>query len=146
MKYAIISVFLLIMLIFVFIYPFRISIYNDDNYLFINISKFINLKVNLFVLINNPRINKDSTKGFKVLKKIKFKEVNMKLQGLNFDYRVNGGYFGLLYAVFGFIDALCRFNNINFNYELNYHGDKSVDFKTIARARVINVLKVFKEI
>ena len=146
MKYFVIGLILLIILLFLFIYPFRISIYNDDNYLFINISKFLNLKVNLFVLINNPKINKNTSKGFKVLKKIKIREVNLKLQGLNFDYRLNGGYFGMLYAVFGFLDSYCISNNITFNYELNYNGDKSIYFKSIARARVINVLKVFQGI
>lgn len=146
MKYIVMGFILAILIVFVFIYPFRISIYNNENYLYINISKFINLKVNLFVLLNNTKINKNSTTGFKVLKKIKFKEVDLKLQGLNFDYNLNGGYFGLLYAIFGFIDSICNFNNIEFNYELNYNGDKSVDFKSIARARVINVLKVFNGI
>lgn len=146
MKYFIVGIILLGVILFLFIYPFKVSIYNDDNYLFINISKFINLRVNLFVFLNNPKINKNAGKGFKVLKKIKLKKVELKLQGLNFDYRLNGGYFGLLYALFGFLDSVCEVNNIEFNYELNYNGDKSVEFKSIARTRVINVLKVFQGI
>ena len=146
MKYYIIGAIFLLLIAFILIYPFRVSVYNEDNYLFINISKFINLKVNLFILINNPKINKNASKGVKVLRKIKFEEVDVTLQGLNFDYRLNGGYFGLIYAIFGFLDSICQQNNINFNYNLNYKGDKSIEFKSIARARVINVIKVFQGI
>ena len=126
----------------------KIIIYNQDNYLFVNISKFIDMKINLFVLIDNVHLGniKKGSKEIKVVKQMKIKEIDLKLQGLNFDYRLNGGYFGLMYAIFGFLDSICKINGINLNYDLRYQGDKSVEFKSIIRARVVNLIRVFQGI
>ena len=119
--------------------------YNEDNNFYINISNIVNLKINLFALLDNANNQdlKKQTKGFNVIKKLKFKEIDIKIAGLNFDYRLNGGYFGLLYAIFGFLDSILVSNDIKFNYDLKYQGDKSLEFKSIFRARIGNIIKGF---
>ena len=148
MKYIIIGIVAVVLLAIILVYPFKITIYNDENYLFINISKLVDLKLNLFVFLNDRNaINKDkSKKGMKLIKKIKFKEIDFKLQGLNFDYRINGAYFGILYGIFGFLDSVCKINDRDLNYDLRYSGDKSIEFKSVVRARITNLLRVFQGI
>ena len=145
MKYFIISIVLLFLVLFVIFYPFKVLAYNEDNNFYINISNIVNLKINLFALLDNANNQdlKKQTKGFNVIKKLKFKEIDIKIAGLNFDYRLNGGYFGLLYAIFGFLDSILVSNDIKFNYDLKYQGDKSLEFKSIFRARIGNIIKGF---
>lgn len=145
MKYIVLVVLLVFLLLFIFFYPFKITLYNKDNYIHINISNFITLKMNLLVLLdsNHNEDIKKQAKGVKIINKVKFKEIDLRLQGLNFDYRLNGGYFGMLFALFGFLKILCEMNEINFNYDLKYQGDKSIEFKSIFRARVSKVLTTF---
>lgn len=145
MKYFIISIVILLLVLFVIFYPFKVLAYNRDNNFYINISNIVNLKINLFTLLDNANNQdlKKQTKGFNVIKKLKFKEIDIKIAGLNFDYRLNGGYFGLLYAIFGFLDAILVSNDIKFYYDLKYEGDKSLEFKSIFRARIGNIIKGF---
>lgn len=135
-------IILVILLIFLVLYPFKVIIYNQDNYLFVNIAKIINLKLNLLVLFDNNHNEdiKKQVKGLKVIKKIKFKEIDLKVEGLNFNYSLNGAYFGILYALFGFLDKICQINNIKLNYDLKYLGDKSIEVKSVIRARIGAVL------
>lgn len=144
MKYVVLVSFV-IFLLFIFFYPFKITLYNEDNYLYINISNFVTFKINLLVLFDNNHNEdiKKQAKGVKVINKVKFKEINLRLQGLNFDYRLNGGYFGMLFALFGLLKKICEMNEIDFNYDLRYQGDKSIEFKSIFRARVSRVLTAF---
>lgn len=144
MKYVVLVSFV-IFLLFIFFYPFKITLYNEDNYLYINISNFVTFKINLLVLFDNNHNEdiKKQAKGVKVINKVKFKEINLRLQGLNFDYRLNGGYFGMLFALFGLLKKICEMNEIDFNYDLRYKGDKSIEFKSIFRARVSRVLTAF---
>ena len=148
MKHYIMAVVLIIVVLLILFYPFKVTIFNQDNYLFINVNGFVNLKLNLFVFLNNkPNLNKTKANtGFKLIKKIKIKEVDLKLQGLNFDYRINGGYFGLLYAMFGFLNSICKAKDIKLNYDFKYQGDKSIEFRSVIRARLTNVVKVFQGI
>ena len=137
-----VSIFILLGLFLLF-YPFKVKIYNIDNYLYINIIDFINVKINLFSILND--LNEDKIKkqksGVKIIKQLKFKEIDLKINGLNFDYRLNGGYFGILYAFLGTIDNILLTRGVLFNYDLSYDGDKSVEFYTIVRARFKNILK-----
>lgn len=146
MRYIIILVLVFFLLLFVLVYPFRVSIYNQDNFLIVNISKLLNLKINLIELFKKPVDINKAPVGMKVLTKIKLKEVDLKLQGLNFNYSLNGGYFGGIYAFLGFVDLICMQNDIKFNYDLRYMGDKSLEFKSIIKARLLNVIKVFNKI
>lgn len=143
MWYFVIFIVLIVISFFIF-YPFKVKVYNLNNYLFINIGGIINIKINLLSLFEN--LNKDSIneqkEGLKIIKKLKFKEVDLKIVGLNFDYRLNGGYFGLLYALFATIDNILLTRGVLFNYELSYKGDKSIEFFAIMRARMSNVIKV----
>lgn len=146
MKYYIIGIILIIILLFLFFYPFKVTIYNKDNYLYVNISELLNLKINLNMLLNKRYNLDDSSRGIKLISKIKIKEMDINISGLNFNYNLNGMYFGILYGIFGFFDSLCDFKDINFRYDLNYSGDKSISFKSVIKARVNNVIKVFKKI
>ena len=131
--------------IFVLLFPFKIKIYNRDNYLFINIANFIDLKLNLLVLLENIdglNIEKQK-KNARVLKKIEIKEINLRAQGLNFNYQINGAYYGIIYAVVGFLNYILNYKGISFRYDLEYSGDKSIEFKSIIRARVGYVLSAF---
>ena len=148
MKYLVILIVIFCIIAFFLLYPFKIKIYNEENNLFINVNGFVNLRVNLFAILDSKQLsNQDnSTFPFKLLKKIKIKELDLKLAGLNFDYRLNGGYYGLLCGVFATIKSICYGNDIKFNYELEYLGDKSIEFNSVLRTRIYNVLKIFKSV
>jgi hypothetical protein len=142
MKYLIIFLIVILFLCLLIIYPFKIIIYNQNNYLFINISNFITLKINLFVLFDNNHNEeiKKQAKGARIITKVKFKEINIDIKGLNFDYKLNGAYYGIIYALLGFIDKLLETKNIKFNYNASYLGDKYIEFKSVFRIQVIKVI------
>ncbi len=140
MIYIFISV-LIVLGITLLIFPFKIHVYNNDNYLYINIGKLLNLKLNLLAVFDKKQKKKKTE--FSKIKKFKFKEINLKIQGLNFDYRLNGAYFGLIYALSGFFKNIGKMNDIKFNYEFNYLGDKSIEFNSIFRARMMTIIDIF---
>lgn len=134
--------FILFVILFLLLFPFKIHVHNIDNYLHINIGDLLNLKLNLFALFYKKNKNNKKPEISKI-KKIKFKEIDLKIRGLNFDYRLNGAYFGGLYGICGFLAQLGKMNNIKFNYEFNYLGDKSVEFKSVFRARMTTIIDIF---
>ena len=145
MYYIFLTFLLIILCIIILIYPFKVTLYNEDNYLIIKISNILALRINLFVLLDNNHNDelKKQSKQVKLIKKIKFKQIDLRIQGLNFDYKINGAYFGLAYALLGYINKVCQYQHIDLNYNLNYLGDKSIEFRVIFRARVALVLSGF---
>lgn len=148
MVYIAIGVLVVLFIILILVYPFKINIYNEDEYLFINISNFVNLKLNLLVLIENiDKINLEKQKkSAKFLKNVRFEEVDLKIEGVNFDYQINGLYFGIMHALLGVIDCICYAKGIELKYDLKYLGEKSVKFNSVIRARISNVIIAFVRI
>ena len=145
MKILIAILIIVIFIVFILLFPFKIKIYNKENYLFINIFNFINLKLNLFVLlsnINNFDFEKQK-KNFKLIKKARLKELNIKLEGLSLDYQINGAYYGIIHAFFGILNSILYSNDIRFKYDLKYQGDEILEFNSIIRARVLGVVTTF---
>ena len=122
-------------LIFLLLFPFKLKIFNKDNYLLINLGNIVNLRLNLLVLLENMnQLNlKRQKKTFNLLQKIEFKELNVELKGLNFDYQISGAYYGLIHALFGVIDSFLYYRNIEFDYKLEYDGEKSLKFESFIK-------------
>ena len=144
--YILISIILITLLLtLILLYPFKITIFNDKKYLFIKISFLITLKLNIDALFNEE--NKEElvkqSKSFKIIKKLKFNEIDLYLSGINYNYSVNGAYYGLLCAFFPIIDNILESSKIKFNYLLDYDGELYLKFKSIVRARTFNVVKAF---
>jgi len=144
--YILILIILLILLLsFLFIYPLTITVYNDDKYLYIKVSYFITLKLNIYKLFeesNREELQKQS-KSIRIIKKLKFKEINIYLRGINYNYSLSGAYYGLLCAIFPIIDSILESNDITFNYLVDYNGDLYIKFKGIVKSRAFNVFKAF---
>jgi hypothetical protein len=131
--------------IFLLLFPLKLKIFNKDNYLLINIANILNLRLNLLVLLENMNQDnlKKQKKAFKLLKKIELKELSVELTGLNFDYQISGAYYGTIHAIFGFIDSILYSRDIEFDYRLEYEGEKSFKFDSLIKARLTNILMAF---
>ncbi|MBR3890847.1 MAG: hypothetical protein IKJ30_02085 [Bacilli bacterium] len=145
MIWVIISIILLLLILFVFFYPFKITLYNDSKYLHIRISNIITLKLNLYALLEESNIDelKKQSKSIKILKKLKLKQLDIYLRGFNYNYQINGIYYGILLGILPSINKLLERNNITFNYLVDYTGELYVKFKSIVRGNFSNILKVF---
>lgn len=140
--------FAFLMLIIILILPIKMKIYNNDQYIIVDVANIINFKINLISALDNLKRKKreDKKNSARFFKKIEIKQINIKLEGLNFDYQLNGAYFGILYAVFGFVNSLCSYKNISFYYDLKYQGDRMVEFDGIIRTKLIYVIGAFANI
>lgn len=148
MKYIILGIILTIILVFLLVYPFKIVIYNKSNYLHIDISNFLTLRLNLLAILDNAKSDdiKNSSKNIKLMKKIKIKKIDIKLKGLNFDYRMNGAYFGAICALGGIGKKIFADKDIEFNCDFQYLGDKSIEFESIIRARAIKIIGIINNV
>ena len=146
MKYIII--FLLFTLVLLLFYPLKIKIYNSGNYLFVNIKNVLNLKINLLALIYKlDKLNLEKQKkNSKVIKRIKLEEINLKISGLNFNYQINGAYYGIINAILGFLKSYSYQKNVILNYNLLYVGEKNILFKGKIKANFINLVSAFFKI
>ena len=138
-------VIIIIILLFLLIYPFKITIYNDNKYLYIKVSYLMTLKLNLYVLLDpsNKETFKKQAKGLKIINKLKFKEIDIYIRGVNMNYSINGFYYGILQAILPIVNNLLESNNITFNYLVDYNGEMYIKFKSVVKARLNNVIKSF---
>lgn len=134
-----------LLIILLFIYPFKIQIFNDDKYLFIKVGILITLKLNLYALLDesNSVELKKQAKGIKIIKKLKFKEIDLYIRGLNYNYLVNGSYYGITCAILPIIQNILNSNEIKFNYLIDYNGELYIKFKSIVRSNFFNLIKGF---
>jgi hypothetical protein len=139
----IILIFLIIL--FLLFYPFKITIFNNEKYLYIKISNIITLKLNLYALLDeeNKEELKKQTKAIKLINKLKFKEISIYIRGINYNYEINGLYYGLLHAILPIANSILETNNIDFNYLIDYNGDPYIKFKSVVKGRLKNVLTAF---
>ena len=91
MFYFVLILFIALLIIFLYVYPFKIYIYNDNKYLYIKVSFLMTLKLNLYVLLDpsNNEVFKKQAKGLKIINKLKFKEIDIYIRGLNMNYSIN---------------------------------------------------------
>ena len=136
---------LFLFILFILFYPFKIALFNDGRYLYIKVSNFITLKLNLYALLEESNIDelKKQTKSIKVIKKLKLKELDIYVRGFNYNYQINGVYYGVLLGLLPSISKILEENNITFNYLVDYTGELYIKFKSIVRARFSNILKAF---
>lgn len=148
MKYIIISLVMLCIVVFLLTYPFKVIISNKSNYLYVNISNFLTLKVNLLLLLDKAKSGglKDRDKGIGIIKKLRFKTIDVDVKGLNLDYSLSGAYYGVICAISGISKKYLEAKKIEFNYNLEYMGDKSVEFQSVIRARAITLIKTINRI
>ena len=144
MIYIIIFIITLLILL-LFVYPFKIQIFNDDKYLFIKVGMLITLKLNLYALLDesNSLELKKQAKGIKVIKKLRFKEIDLYIRGFNYNYLVNGSYYGITCALLPIIQNILDYNEIKFNYLVDYNGELYIKFKSIVRSNFFCLIKGF---
>ena len=63
------------------------------------------------------------------------------MSGLNFDYEYGGQLFGYLNVVLAVVKNYLMMKNSEFNYSLEYMGDKKVAFKGIVYSKMGIILK-----
>ena len=136
---------LLLLFLFIFFYPFKIIIFNNTKYLYIKISNIITLKLNLYALLDESNIDelKKQTKGIKVIKKLKFKEIDIYVRGFNYNYLVNGSFYGIVCATLPVIQNILDSNEIKFNYLIDYNGELYIKFKSIVKSNFFCLIKGF---
>lgn len=147
MKYVIL-ILIIALIIFVFIYPFKIIINNKSNYLYVNISNLLVFKLNLLGIIDKVKNEgiKDRKAGNRVIKNIKFKKISLNITGINSNYSLNAYYYGILCSVFGFLRTYFNYQNVEFDYNLNYLGEESLAFESIIRARAYRIINAINRI
>lgn len=134
---------LIIVIFFLLFYPFKVTIWNEEEYLYIKISFLITIKINLFILFDNNHNDeiKKQASIIKILNKIRIKNIDLKMSGLNLDYEYGGEIFGYLNIILAILKNYLMMKNSEFTYDVNYMGKRSVKFKSIVYARLGIILK-----
>lgn len=134
---------LFIFILFLLFYPFKVTIYNKKEYLYIKISWIITIKINMLVLFDNNHNEeiKRQTSIFKMLNKIRIKSIDLKMSGLNLDYEFGGQIFGYLNIVLAILKNYLMMKNSEFNYDVKYMGERSIKFKGIVYSKMGIILK-----
>ena len=147
MKYMV-FILLIALIIFTIIYPFKIKIFNKSNYMYVNISNILVFRLNILGIIDKIKVEgiKNKKVGKAVFKNVKVKKVGLRLKGLNFSYQLNAYYYGMLCAFFGFLRNYINYQNVEFEYDLDYLGDESIEFESIIRARAYKVINAINRI
>lgn len=132
-----------IIMLFLFFYPFKVTIWNEEEYLYIKISFIITIKINLFVLLDNNHNDelKRQASIIKILNKIRIKKIDLNMSGLNLDYEYGGQVFGYLNIVLAILKNYLMMRNSEFNYDIKYMGERSIKFKSIVYAKMGIILK-----
>jgi len=135
-------VILIATIIFLILYPFKFTIWNEKEYLYIK-TWFITIKINMLILFDNNH-NEEIKKNVKLIRlfnKIKIDTIDLKIRGLNFDYEYSGQIFGYLNIVLAVIKNYLMMRNSDFNYDIEYIGEKSLKFKGIFYCKAGTILK-----
>ena len=91
-------ILLLILIVFLLFYPFKVVIWNELEYLYVKISNLVTIKINMLILFDNNHNDeiKKQVSMIKLLNKIRIKSIDLKMSGLNLDYEYGGEIFGYL--------------------------------------------------
>ena len=127
---------------FLLFYPFKFTIWNENEYLYIK-TWLVTIKVNLFILFDNNHNEeiKKNAKYIKLFNKIKVETISLKMSGLNFNYEYSGQIFGYLNIILAILKNYFMMKNSDFNYSVSYMGEKSVKFKGIIYCKTGTILK-----
>lgn len=136
-------IILFVAIMFLLFYPFKYTVYNENEYLYIKISKIITIKINLLILFDNNHNEeiKKQAKMIKLFNKIKIQLIDIKISGLNLNYEVGGELFGYLNIILACLKNYFLIKNVDFNYNVNYMGRKSLKFKGIFYVNTGTILK-----
>ena len=129
--------------IFLLFFPFKFTIWNEKQYLYIKISLIITVKINMLILFDNNHNEeiKKQAKMFKLLNKVRIDSISLKMSGLNLDYEYSGVIFGYLNIVLAALKNYLMMKNSDFNYDISYMGERSVKFKGIFYSKLGTILK-----
>lgn len=135
-------IFVLSAIIFLLFFPFKYTIWNEYEYLYIK-TWFVTIKVNLLILFDNNHNEeiKKQAKMIKLFNKVKIDTVDLDVSGLNFDYEYSGQIFGYLNILLAVIKNYLMMKNSDFNYDIKYIGDRSIKFKGIFYCKTGTILK-----
>jgi hypothetical protein len=72
MIWLFLSILISILILFILLYPFKIIVFNDNKYIYIKISFFITLKLNIYALFDESNIKElqKQTRSLKLIKKL----------------------------------------------------------------------------
>ena len=134
---------LIVIVMFLLFYPFKVIIWNEKEYLYIKIAFIITIKINLFILFDNNHNDeiKKQVSVLKILNKIRIESIDLKMSGLNFDYEYGGQIFGYLNVMLAIIKNYLMTRNSELNYDIRYMGKKSIRFKGIIYSKMGIILK-----
>jgi len=129
-------------IVFLLFYPFKFTIWNENEYLYIK-TWIITIKINMLILFDNNHNEeiKKQAKMIKLFNKIRIDTINLKMSGLNFNYEYSGQIFGYLNIILAVVKNYFMIRNTYFNYDINYMGEKSITFKSIIYCKTGTILK-----
>ena len=135
-------VLLIIAISFLLFFPFKYTIWNEYEYLYIK-TWIITIKINLLILFDNNHNEeiKKNAKMLKLLNKIKVDTIDLEISGLHFDYEYSGQIFGYLNIILAVIKNYLMMKNSDFNYNIQYMGERSVRFTGIIYCKTETILK-----
>ena len=133
---------LIITVIFLLFYPFKFTIWNEKEYLYIK-TWLVTIKINMLILFDNNHNEeiKKNAKMIKLFNKIKIETIDLKMSGLHLDYTYSGQIFGYLNILLAVIKNYLMMKNSDFNYDIRYMGEKSIRFKGIVYCKTGTILK-----
>jgi len=136
-------ILLLVFVLFLLFYPFKVTIYNEKEYLYVKISWIITIKINMTILFDNNHNEeiKKQASIFKIINKIRIKSIDLKMSGLNLDYEFGGQIFGYLNIILAVLKNYLMMKNSEFNYDVKYMGERSIKFKGIIYSKMGIILK-----
>ena len=121
---------LMVIILFLLFYPFKVTIWNEKEYLYIKVSWIVTIKINMLILFDNNHNDeiKRQASLFKILDKIRIKSIDLKMSGLNLNYEYGGQIFGYLNIVLAILKNYLMMKNSEFTYDVRYMGDMSIMF------------------
>lgn len=140
--FVVFLILLIIVITFLLFYPFKFTIWNENEYLYIK-TWMVTIKINLLILFDNNHNEeiKKNARMIKLFNKIQIETIDLKISGLNFNYEYSGVIFGYLNIVLPVIKNYLMMKNSDFNYNVQYMGEKSLRFKGIVYCKTGTILK-----
>ncbi len=136
-------ILLLILIVFLLFYPFKVVIWNELEYLYVKISNLVTIKINMLILFDNNHNDEimKQVSMIKLLNKIRIKSIDLKMSGLNLDYEYGGEIFGYLNIILAVLKNYLMMRNSEFTYNIRYLGKRSIKFKSIFYVKMGIILK-----
>lgn len=136
-------ILLIVAIIFLLFYPFKVMIWNENEYLYVKISYIITIKINMLILFDNNHNEeiKKQAKMIKLINKVRIKSIDLKMSGLNLNYEIGGELFGYFNIILAILKNYLTMKNSEFTYDVRYMGEKSIKFKGIFYVKMETLLK-----